>query len=77
MTRPMTDVNAGRRVAVRGDERSYKVYTVEPDGTEKELPCNSVTIQLHKSGNATAMVYFDMPILDVEAPRASDGVRAG
>lgn len=73
----MTDKNAGRRIRIMGDERGYRVYTVEPNGREAELPCTSVTIHFHKSGRAEAMVYFTSPELAVEAPRASDGVRAG
>lgn len=73
----MTDVNAGRRIRIQGDERSMRVYTVEPDGEVKELPCTAVTIQYHKTGGAVAMVYFTPVELQVEAPRASDGVRAG
>jgi hypothetical protein len=77
----MTDQNKGRRVRIMGSERSYRVYTVEPDGEVRLLPCRAVTISFHQRRDgktaAEAVVYFTSPELDVEAPRASDGVRAG
>lgn len=72
------DANHGRRLRIQGDERSYRVYTVEPDGTTLELPnVNTVTITFHRSGHAEAIVYFSKVELQVEAPRSADGVRAG
>lgn len=74
----MTDANKGRRLRIVGDERSYKVYTVEPDGPVRELPnVTSVTVYLHRSGICEAQVFFSNPEIVIEAPRASDGVRAG
>jgi hypothetical protein len=77
----MTDANAGRRVSIVGDESGYKVYTIEPDGEVRELPARAVTIQMQQLDNgefyAEALCYFTHPSLKVEAPRASDGVRAG
>lgn len=74
----MTDANRGRRIRIQGDERGYRVYSVEPDGHSFELEnVNTVTITFHKSGHAEAMVYFSKVELQVEAPRSPDGVRAG
>lgn len=72
------DANYGRRIRVSGDERGYRVYSIERDGSSHELPnVNTVTITFHKSGHAEAIVYFSKVELAVEAPRSADGVRAG
>lgn len=77
----MTNKNEGRRVRIAGDEDDLKVYTVEPDGEVRELDCRAVTVSYIKGRDgyihAEAMVYFSSPVLDIEAPRSADGVRAG
>ncbi len=74
-----TDNNDKWKVQVYGDATAgYKVYAVSPHGVK--APLEFSYLELHMSGKgefSEAVVYFPHPVVDVEVPRAADGVRAG
>lgn len=69
--------NEAQKIEIVGDALTgYTVWAIV-DGQYTKLPARAVTIIWNSEGNCEAVCYFTNPTLLVEAPRASDGVRAG